>query len=135
MQNEESLQFLTVEDVKRLHDLSIGWDGGSFGIRDAGLLESAVSMPSQTFGGAYLHATLGAKAAAYLFHLCQNHAFIDGNKRVALIACETFLRWNGTELTLTDEAAEEMVMRVAEGILSKEDLIVLVEKSIQLKRE
>ncbi len=134
MLSEDAILFVAVEDVIRLHDQSIKRHGGSYGIRDAGLLESAVYMPNQTFGGVYLHPTLGAKAAAYLFHLCQNHAFIDGNKRVGLLACETFLRWNGYELTLTDDEAEEMVLRVAEGVLSKEALTALIESSLRLKQ-
>jgi len=129
--SEGTLQFLTVEDVKRLHDLSIARHGGSYGVRDQGLLESAVQMPEQTFGGTYLHLTLGAKAAAYLFHVCQNHAFLDGNKRTGLLACEAFLRLNGHELTLSSQEAEEMTLRVAEGNLSKEDLIALVERSLR----
>lgn len=135
MQSDNTLRFLATENIKRLHDHSIKRHGGSFGIRGEGLLESAVSMPSQTFGGVYLHATLGAKAVAYFFHLCQNHAFIDGNKRIALLACEVFLLLNGRELSLSSKEAEDMVMRVAEGVLSKEDLTALVEKSIQLKRK
>ena len=123
MQGDSPLQFLSVEDVKRLHDLSIARHGGSYGIRDEGLLDSAVQMPAQTYDEEYLHPTLGAKAAAYLFHLCQNHAFVDGNKRAGLLACETFLRLNGFELTLTSKEAEEVTMRVAESSISKEDLV------------
>ena len=124
------LTFLTIEEVKRLHDLSIARHGGSYGLRDEGLLESAVAMPEQTFAGAYLHPTLGAKAAAYLFHLCQNHAFLDGNKRTGLLSCEAFLRLNGYELSLTNAEAEAMTMQVADGTMSKEELTLLVEQSL-----
>ena len=130
MLNEEALSFLTMEDVKRLHDLTITRHGGSYGIRDEGLLASGIQMPAQTFDGVCFHPTLGAKAAAYLFHLCQNHAFLDGNKRTGLLACETFLRLNGHELALTSTNAEELVLRVAEGKLSKDDLIELLEQSL-----
>jgi death-on-curing protein len=71
-------------------------------------------------------------AAAYLFHLCQNHAFLDGNKRVGLLACEAFLRLNGQELAWTNQEAEEMTLRLAEGELSKEDLTHLVEQNLRL---
>ena len=131
MPSDADLQFLHVEDVKRLHDLSIARHGGSYGIRDEGLLDSAVQMPSQTFGGVFLHPTLGSQAAAYLFHLCQNHAFIDGNKRIGLLACEAFLRLNGYELTFNNSKAEEITLRVAEGKLSKEDLVARLEESLQ----
>ncbi len=129
MPNEETLRFLTLEEVKRLHARSIARYGGSYGVREQGLLESAVSMPEQTFGGVSLHPTLGAKAAAYLFHLCQNHAFVDGNKQIGLIACEVLLRLNGFELTLTSPEAEAITLEVAQGTLSKEDLTVLVENN------
>ncbi len=131
MPGDGDLQFLTVEDVKRLHDLSIARHGGSYGVRDEGLLQSAVQMPSQTYDATYLHPTLGAKAGAYLFHLCQNHAFVDGNKRSGLLACEAFLRLNGHELTLTSKEAEEVTLHVAEGNLTKEDLIDRLESSVR----
>ena len=120
-------QFLTVEDVLRLHDLSIVRHGGSFGVRDEGLLESALAMPSQTFGGQYLHASLEEMAAAYLFHICRNHicrnhAFVDGNKRAALLACEAFLRLNRHELTFRSEEIEDITLRVAAGEIGKEEL-------------
>jgi death-on-curing protein len=130
--NDLLIQFLTVEDVKRLHKLSIARYGGSFGIRDQGLLSSAIQMPAQTFGGEYLHPSLASMAAAYLFHVCQNHAFLDGNKRAGLLACEAFLRLNGHELTLTSAEAEATTLQVAEGKLNKEDLAALLEQSIAL---
>jgi death-on-curing protein len=129
--NEGTLQFLTVDDVKRLHDLSIARHGGSYGVRDEGLLKSAVQMPEQTFAGADLHPTLAAKAAAYLFHLCQNHPFLDGNKRTGLIACEAFLRLNQHELTLTSQEVEDITMRVADSGLTKDELTMLLARSIR----
>ena len=131
MPDKNTLQFLSIEDVKRLHDLSIARYGGSYGVRDERLLASAIRMPEQTFDGIDLHLTLGAKAAAYLFHLCQNHAFLDGNKRVGLLACEAFLHLNEHELKLTSKEAEELMLQVADGILSKEKLIAILEMSIQ----
>jgi death-on-curing protein len=120
-----------VEEVKLLHDLSIERYGGSYGIRDEGLLKSAVSMPRQEFGGQFLHPTLAAMAAAYLFHLCQNHPFVDGNKRAALLAGEAFLRLNGKELGFTNQEAEEITLRVAAGELPKGELTRLLEGRIQ----
>lgn len=97
--------------------------GGDAGLRDRGLLESAVAMPQATFGGHYLHVELADKAAAYHYHLCSNHPFVDGNKRVAVAAAEVFLLVNGFELGATDDELEEITMRVAEGQISKEQVV------------
>ncbi len=99
-------------------------------MRDRGLLESAVAMPHSTFGGADLHAGLASKAAAYLFHLCANHAFVDGNKRVAVAAAELFLLINGHELSASDDEIEELTQGVAGGQLSKDQVIGFFEKFI-----
>jgi len=128
---ENEPQFLSVSDVIRLHDLGIERYGGSAGLRDEGILISAVAMPAQSFGGEYLHPTLAAMAGAYLFHLCLNHPFVDGNKRTALLACEAFLRLNGRELTLSNQEAEEITLRVASGELRKDELTRLLEESLK----
>lgn len=73
--------FLSVEDVLLLHTHSIDMDGGSQGVRDHGLLDAAVAMPRQQFDGECLHEDIAVMAAAYLFHIAQNHPFVDGNKR------------------------------------------------------
>lgn len=77
-------------------------------------------MPQSTFGGADLHVGLPEKAAAYHFHLCANHPFVDGNKRVAVAAAEVFLLINGHELTAADHEVEELTMGLAAGRLSKD---------------
>jgi len=82
--------FLDVDDVVWIHDVQIELFGGQTGTRDRGLLESAVAMPQQRFGDAYLHEDLFAMAAAYAFHISENQPFIDGNKRTALAACLDF---------------------------------------------
>ena len=79
-------RFLTLEDVLFLHDDRIARYGGTLGIRDVGLLQSALGMPSATFSGALLHEGMPHMAAAYLFHIAKNHSFLDGNKRTALAA-------------------------------------------------
>ena len=114
--------FLSVDDVLAIHRRVIEEFGGDFGLRDRGLLESAVAMPQSTFGGEDLHASLAEKAAAYHYHLCTNHAFIDGNKRVAVTAAEVFLLINGLELTVSDDEVEELTFGVAGGRLSKENV-------------
>jgi death-on-curing protein len=73
-------RFLSVDDVMTLHRIAIEDQGGDPALRDRGLLESAMAMPQQQFGGAYLHDSIPAMAAAYAFHVCKNHPFADGNK-------------------------------------------------------
>ncbi|MFL5293347.1 MAG: type II toxin-antitoxin system death-on-curing family toxin [Myxococcales bacterium] len=87
-------EFLDVDDVLALHERQIAEFGGSPGIRDLGLLESAVAMPQATFGGGFVHDSPFAQAAAYAFHIAQNEPFIDGNKRTGLGAALVFLRLN-----------------------------------------
>src|SRR5450759_3474152 len=90
--------FLTVEEVLDLHDRQLELYGGLPGLRDAELLEAAVAMPAMAFGGEFLHRDVFEMAAAYLFHLAKDHAFADGNKRVALHAAYVFLSLNGYRL-------------------------------------
>lgn len=104
-----------------LHSRTIRVHGGLDGVRDAGLLEAAVTMPRQQFGGAYLHDDLAAMAAAYLYHLAQNHAFHDGNKRVASLACLVFLDTNGAPLPAA-AALERVTLAVAGGSMTKIEL-------------
>ena len=115
--------FLSVDVVLQIHQRAIEEFGGDPGLRDRGLLESAVAMPHAAFAGNYLHADLAEKAAAYHFHLCANHPFIDGNKRVAVAAAEIFLLVNGFELGAGDDELEEITLGIASGRLSKEQVI------------
>jgi len=101
--------------------------GGSTGIRDSGLLDSALEQPRATFDGELLHPTVFLQAAAYLFHLVKNHPFVDGNKRVAFAAMDVFLRLNGIRLNLDDEAAYRLVIDAATGSLDKEQIASLLE--------
>ena len=117
-----AIRFLSVDDVLTIHQNTIANEGGLAGLRDAGLLESAVLMPQQRFEGEYLHPDLAAMATAYLFHIAQNHAFHDGNKRAAVLAALIFLSINGVELLPPPEALEEMTMRVASGEADKTEL-------------
>ena len=92
------VDFLTVADVLMLHAEQVDLYGGEQGVRDLGLLESAVAQPQAGFGGEYLHADLFEMAAAYLFHIVQNHPFLDGNKRAGAVAALVFLDVNGVEI-------------------------------------
>jgi death-on-curing protein len=107
--------FLTLDETIAIHRDQIARYGGSEGVRDWGLLQSAVAMPAATFGGQFLHGDLCEMAAAYLFHIAQNHPFIDGNKRVGAAAAYVFLALNEIRLTADNDAYAELVLSVARG--------------------
>ena len=115
-------KFISLEEVLELHDDQISSFDGTPGVRDEGLLESALAQPQATFGGELLHPTITAQAAAYLYHIAMNHPFIDGNKRSAFAVTDTFLRLNSFYLNLTDDRAYDLVMGVAQGTMTKEEL-------------
>src|SRR5713226_9584509 len=102
--------FLSLDEVLEIHDQQIERYGGAPGLRDAAGLESAAATPQATFGGEFLHTSIPAMAAAYLFHLCQNHPFIDGNKRVGANAALTFLFMNGWEPTFEEDELVNVVL-------------------------
>ena len=112
-------EFLTLDEVVAIHRDQIGRYGGSLGVRDWGLLQSAVATPAATFGGKYLHTDAWEMAAAYLFHIVQNHPFIDGNKRVGAVAADVFLALNDIELTASEDDYADLVLGVARGEASK----------------
>ncbi|HEY9696215.1 MAG TPA: type II toxin-antitoxin system death-on-curing family toxin [Trichocoleus sp.] len=126
-------KFLNLQLVLRLHNRQIERFGGSLGIRDQGLLESALAQPEATFGGELLHSTLYDQAAAYLYHLSRNHPFVDGNKRTAFAVTDTFLRLNGCVLTLTNDQIYELVLQVAQGQMDKEELAIVLKSNVILK--
>jgi death-on-curing protein len=111
--------FLSLDEVIELHRDQIERYGGSAGIRDVGLLQSAIAMPQAGFGGQFLHADLFEMAAAYLFHIVQNHPFVDGNKRVGAAAAMVFLELNHVEVRVSNETLVETVLAVAQGKLDK----------------
>ncbi len=114
--------FLEIADVLAIHQHQIGKYGGHTGIRDAGLLDSAIAVPQATFQGQFLHVDLFEMAAAYLFHIARNHAFVDGNKRTATIAAIFFLELNGLETTSPEPALEALVRAIAEGRQGKPEI-------------
>lgn len=116
------IRFLGVDDVLVIHGDTIDVEGGATGLRDAGLLESAVLMPQERFSGDYLHRGLAAMVAAYLFHIAQNHAFHDGNERTAVLAALVFLQVNGADRLPEPDDLEEVTLAVAAGEMSKEEL-------------
>jgi death on curing protein len=111
--------FLELDEVLAIHADQINRYGGSPGIRDMELLKSTTAVPSACFDGNYLHVNLYEMAAAYLFHIVQNHPFIDGNKRTGAVAAVVFLILNGLELNADEENFEKMLLSVAEGKMDK----------------
>lgn len=117
------MRYLTMPEVLRLHELVIEQSGGSHGLRDAGALDSALAQPGQTFDGVDLHPSLAEKAAALGFSLIQNHPFVDGNKRIGHAAIEAMLMLNGFELLAPVDESELMIMKVAAGNSSRDELL------------
>ena len=115
-------QFLKLQRVLQIHESQIELFGGSSGIRDMGLLESALAMPQASFGGTFMHGDLYAMAAAYLFHIVRNHPFLDGNKRTGMAVALIFLTLNGIDHDIEDTALESLVLSVACGETDKEEI-------------
>ena len=126
------IRFLSVDDVNRLHERTVDLQGGSPGIRDSGLLDAAVAMPMQTFGGEYLHPDIPAMAAAYHFHICQAHAYVDGNKRTAVLAALAFLAANGVATLPPPGELEDATLAVARGTMSKEEVTAWFEARVRM---
>lgn len=126
--NESEFRFLSIDDVLVLHELQIERYGGSSGIRDRGLLESAVAMPQASFGGAYMHTGLFEMAAAYAFHIAENQPFVDGNKRTALAAALVFLDWHQIEVNEPGEELYQAMLQLADKKLDKNGLAQLFKR-------
>jgi death-on-curing protein len=114
--------FLTLDDIIESHQNQIETYGGSHGIRDIGLLESAIAQPEASFDGQYLHADIFEMAAAYLYHLVMNHPFVDGNKRVGLEAALIFLEINNENLSASDEELVDLVLKTTAGQVGKREI-------------
>ena len=126
--------FLTLDEVLALHADLVERYGGLPGIRDLGLLESALAIPAATFGATFLHGSIHEMAAAYLFHLVRNHPFIDGNKRAGLMAMLAFLGLNSRRLRADPDELTELVLGAAEGKISKAAIAVFVESHARPRR-
>ena len=121
--------FLNLEKVLEIHQIQIREFGGSSGLRDIGMLQSAVAMPAAQFGGQYLHADLHEMAAAYLYHLALNHPFVDGNKRVAAMAADIFLLMNDILLTASVEELTDLTLDVAQRKLENPETAAFFKKN------
>ena len=116
------IDFLQVADVLLLHSDQIDRYGGGLGVRDMGLLESAVAQPQASFGGEYLHVDLFEMAAAYLFHITKNHPFLDGNKRAGAVSALVFLDTNGIEINAPKGSIYDLTIAVATGQAGKTEI-------------
>ena len=114
--------FLSVPEMCDMHLYQLEHFGGMSGTRAPNLLTSAIAMPEMSFGGELLHRDLFEMAAAYLFHLVQNHPFLDGNKRTGAMAALVFLDLNGVEFTATEDEFTAMVLAVASGQMEKPEI-------------
>jgi death-on-curing protein len=122
------IRFLDKSTLLIFHEDQLRQYGGKSGIRDMGLLESALAQPEASFGGDYVHQDLFHMAAAYGYHICQNHPFFDGNKRTALIAMYMFLFVNGHRLKADKKNLFAVMMGVAQGLIDKDSLADFLRK-------
>ncbi len=119
-------KFLTFSEVIEIHQDQILRYGGDSGIRDLDLLKSALGTPSATFSGQYLHSDIFEMTAAYLFHLVQNHPFVDGNKRVGAVSALVFLILNGYDLEAPEDLLADTVLTVAKGEMDKAQISIFI---------
>ena len=122
--------FLTFAEIIEIHDYQISHFGGASGVRDIELLKSAIGMPSATFGGEYLHPSIIEMAAAYLYHLVENHPFVDGNKRVGAMAALIFLDLNGYDFDASDADFTAVVLKVASGKMMKSEISMFLRQHV-----
>jgi death-on-curing protein len=117
-----SIEFLELSDVLEIHADQISHYGGTVELRDAGLLESAIEQPRATFGGQFLHAYPFEMAAAYLFHIVNNHPFVDGNKRTETVASLVFFDWNNIDFNCREGELADLTLSVATGNRTKKEI-------------
>ena len=130
---ETKKRFILLDEVLAFHDNLIQRYGGSSGIRDMGLLLAAIAQPQMSFGGRYLHEDVYAMAAAYLYHLIKNHAFVDGNKRTAIVTMIVFLKYHDIPISMGQDELYDLAIGVATSQISKEELAKSLKKSDKVK--
>jgi death-on-curing protein len=126
------IRFLTLSEVLLIYEDQIRRYGGTYGVRNLALLSSAVYVPQATFEREYLHKTIPEMAAAYAYHICENHALVDGNKRVALATALVFLDINGYDFDCSEEEIYQIMMAVASNKMNK---AALTGKFIQYSKQ
>jgi death-on-curing protein len=125
------MRYLTLGEVLDLHRRVLEQSGGANGVRDLAGAGSAVVQPQMTFGGQELYRTIESKATALCFSLVMNHPFLDGNKRIGHAAMETFLVMNGFELAAAVDDAEKIILILAAGELTREELLEWVTSNVR----
>jgi death on curing protein len=127
-----NIKFLSLAEILLIHKYVLELYGGIDGIRDLSLLSSAVAMPESSFEGKYLHENIFQMASAYAFYICQNHPFLDGNKRTALASALVFLDLNGYEINDENNVLYRAIMEIASSKKDKKYLTdILKELSIK----
>jgi death-on-curing protein len=127
-----TVRFLSIDEVLALHAQQIRLFGGAAGVRDLGLLESAAGSAAATFDGAFLNETSLDMAAAYLYGICRNHPFVDGNKRTATATALVFLALNGVWIEADEDEFYSLVIGVAEGRVEKPAVAAFFERHARL---
>ncbi len=127
----EAIKFIEQDELLRIHRFAMIDQGSDPAVRDSGLLESALAMPRQQLGGVYLHTDIQSIAAAYAFHICRNHPFVDGNKRAATAAMVMFLSDNGWEFVADVVESERAIVRLAAGQFSKDEWTIGVRRFVR----
>ena len=123
--------YMTKEQIILLHSLCVSQTGGSVGIRDDGLLDSALNSPMQSFYGKDLYPTVQTKAAALCFSLISNHAFVDGNKRIGMLSMLTVLALNGIMIEVSDDKIVELGLAAAQGKANIDEITEWIIKHTQ----
>ncbi len=126
------IKWLLEETVFAIHKRQIAEHGGSDGLRDEGLLLSALARPQNLLAYSEKTPDISALAATYAFGIAKNHPFIDGNKRTALVVMRTFLLLNGFGLNATQEEKYLTFLKLAEGNLSEEELAIWIREKIEI---
>lgn len=125
------IKYISLDEVIAIHDNMVSLYGGSHGIRDLGLVESAISRPKATFGGQDLYPDIFTKAAALFHSLMFNHAFVDGNKRTTISTTARFLSLNGYQLTVTDREFVDFPLKVENNHLPLEEIAAWLKKNTE----
>lgn len=117
------VRFLTLSEILLIYEDQIRRYGGTYSVRNITLLSSAIYVPQATFGGEFIHKTIPEMATAYAFHICENHALVDGNKRVALASALVFLDINDSDFECSEDEIYQVMMDVASGNMKKDELV------------
>lgn len=128
-------RFLTLAEVIEVHADQIKRYGGQAGLRDLGLLQSALAQPEASFAGEWLHHDVYEMAVAYAYHICQNHPFIDGNKRTALACALVFLELNGVDVIDPRGRLKDAMIRIASGVMGKAELSTFLKRLPQARQD